>query len=498
MDEAAVAPPELRKATLSALRESLGRAGYTQRNIAAAVGRRAPFPDVAREVYSRRLSEGPPLSTLIRLFYLGGTVSEGDATRALGAAVLKPLIETAVLELAAGAVTPRLALTPFAGLYLLHDRDDREDLAAWHVSGVAPASKSLAGLTVRRSVDSALDVGTGCGVQALLAARHAGRVVAVDLNPRALQFARLNAVLNDIDNVELREGDLFDPVEGQRFDLIVANPPFVISPASELLFRDAGLAGDELSRLVLASAATFLADNGYASVLCSWIAPSAESWSRPILEWLEGCGCDFWVLRFTLDDPIGYAAKWTRDFDRWLAYYRDTEIEQIALGATVLRRPGTTKAAVAATSAPRGRAGPQIERIFAAQRELAAGRGTAESLLATRFRLIEGHRLEQTAAFRGGKYAVVGTKLTMVEGVGVDPVVETDAVHVLARLRPDVTLADAIDRATRETGLERSLVEHAAVTTLRRLYTFGFAERVDEENQTGDALSSTASSPGST
>jgi release factor glutamine methyltransferase len=73
-----------------------------------------------------------------------------------------------------------------------------------------------------------LDMGTGSGVCAVFAARHARRVVAVDINPAAVRCASVNALLNRLeDKVEVRHGDLFQPVAGQRFDLVLFNPPFL-------------------------------------------------------------------------------------------------------------------------------------------------------------------------------------------------------------------------------------------------------------------------------
>jgi release factor glutamine methyltransferase len=72
-----------------------------------------------------------------------------------------------------------------------------------------------------------LDLGTGSGVLAVAAARTARSVVAVDINPAAVRCARINALLNGVeDRVEVREGDLFDPVAGERFDVVLCNPPF--------------------------------------------------------------------------------------------------------------------------------------------------------------------------------------------------------------------------------------------------------------------------------
>ena len=76
-----------------------------------------------------------------------------------------------------------------------------------------------------------LDMGTGSGVCAVIAARHARRVVAVDINAAAVRCARINALLNHVEQkIEVRHGDLFAPCAGERFDLILFNPPFLRGP----------------------------------------------------------------------------------------------------------------------------------------------------------------------------------------------------------------------------------------------------------------------------
>ncbi|HEX6507248.1 MAG TPA: methyltransferase [Chloroflexota bacterium] len=72
-----------------------------------------------------------------------------------------------------------------------------------------------------------LDMGTGSGVGAIAAARRGARVVAVDIAPEAVRCARVNVLLNRVeDSVEVRCGDLFEPVQGERYDLVLFNPPF--------------------------------------------------------------------------------------------------------------------------------------------------------------------------------------------------------------------------------------------------------------------------------
>jgi HemK-related putative methylase len=79
----------------------------------------------------------------------------------------------------------------------------------------------------RAAAHRALDLGTGSGIGAIFAARCGYHVVGVDINPEAVRCARINVLLNNLEGrVEIREGDLFAPVAGDRFDLVLFNPPF--------------------------------------------------------------------------------------------------------------------------------------------------------------------------------------------------------------------------------------------------------------------------------
>ena len=138
------------------------------------------------------------------------------------------------------------------------------------MAALSPPGKAVAHTTVRRPVRTALDVCTGSGTQALLAARHAERVVGVDVNPHALALARLNQGLNGVDNITWVEGDGFEPVKGERFDLVVANPPVVISPDNTVLARDSAIGGERLSRKIVRESAEHLNEGGFATVLCNW------------------------------------------------------------------------------------------------------------------------------------------------------------------------------------------------------------------------------------
>lgn len=470
-----LAEPDAR--TLAGLRGALTRCEYTQRRVAAALGPRPPLPRTRREVYLRRLSEAGDLGTLIRLFRLGEPVGPAEAGAALAPADLDALLDAGFLERRDDSLAACVEFSAYSGLLLAHDRvDPALPMASWQVL-FGSASRTLAALTIRRPVRLALDLGTGCGIQALLAARHAERVIATDLSERALAFTRINAALNGIENVECRRGDLFGPVDGERFGLIVSNPPFVVSPDAELVFRDSELPGDEISRLVLTEGQEHLEDGGHATILCSWICPPDAHWSTPLRGWVGG-GCDALLLQFTSVRPLEYAAMWTEALERWLAHYREEGIEWISTGAAVLRRrpPGGRVVAYQATGAPRENAGEQLLRVFAAHDDLAdAGGGDDAWLLAGRFRLVD-HRLRQDASYRDSDYTI---ELTGVEinGSPLNARVEADAMHVLARLDGAAVLAEVVDRAARETGLDRLQIERATVQTARRLYERGFLVR---------------------
>ena len=145
---------------------------------------------------------------------------------------------------------------------------------------------TLAAATVRRPVGSALDLGTGCGVQALHASRHARRVTGTDVAPRALALAAATFALNDVD-VELVDGPWLAPVAGRRFDQIVSNPPFVPGPARvEFVYRDSGEDGDAALAALVADLAGHLAPGGVAQLLASWLHVRGEDWPDRVRSWL--------------------------------------------------------------------------------------------------------------------------------------------------------------------------------------------------------------------
>ncbi|MEU9279084.1 class I SAM-dependent methyltransferase [Streptomyces sp. NPDC048341] len=222
------------------------------------------------------------------------------------------------------------------------------------VLGVGGASTTLAGITVRTPVAAALDLGTGSGIQALHAAQHATRVTATDLNPRALHITALTLALSGAPAADLREGSLFEPVrDGETFDLIVSNPPFVISPGARLTYRDGGMSGDDLCRSLVQRAGERLAEGGFAQFLANWQHVAGEDWQDRVRSWVPR-GCDAWIVQREVQDVNQYAELWLRDsgdhrgdpaeyqarYDAWLDEFEARKVKGVGFGWITLRKTG--------------------------------------------------------------------------------------------------------------------------------------------------------------
>jgi hypothetical protein len=346
---------------ITSLRDALAAADYTYDGVAALLGPTAHQGLSRNETVPglRRTRGGSPLETLTRLFLLQSTVSVADAEKALPGLVDRLCVE-GVLERSLSEVAARLDVRPYADddhdSWVISDLTPGLDgtpnkVGANHVLGISSASTSLAQLTLRHDVDSALDLGTGCGVQALHLATHADKVVATDVNKRALWIAELNARLNETPNVEVRDGSFFEPVRGETFDLIATNPPFVISPATgeRLVYRDSGLPGDRVVEDIVRAAPTFLNDGGWCQILANWVIAEGTPWDERLAGWLDGT-CDAFIVQREVLDPASYVELWLKDaglqntadyvyrYDTWLGWFEKQGIEAVGFGWINLRK----------------------------------------------------------------------------------------------------------------------------------------------------------------
>ena len=477
--------------TVGRLRSLLDALGYAGSPATEALG--APIGSEHRPadlpLYLNRLAAPRPLHTLIKLFALHAAVPEAEARSAFGPLSVEELAALGLLERAEGLVRPLVALEVAEGLILARDRPDPVTFAVQpdHVLGVSLPALLLAHLTVRRPAGRVLDLGCGGGVQALLAARHAESVVGTDLNPRALAFARFNARLNGVRNVEWREGDLFAPVAGERFDLVVSNPPYVVSPESWLLFRDGGSAGDGICARVVAGLGSHLAEGGFATVLANWALREGEDWSLRPRRWVEGSGCDAWILRSETQDPLTYAATWTRGpeaagyegaLERWRAHYEALGVRSLVMGALVLRKRTAGPSWVRADElpAPPDRdASAALLRVFAGEDRLRT-LGTNAALLDEVLRAAEPLRLRQTVSFRDGVPEVQEAELSLADGLPLRGGADGGTIRLVQLCDGRRRLRDVVAEMARSAGTDAGALTEPTLVVARRLVALGFLE----------------------
>jgi methylase of polypeptide subunit release factors len=461
----------------SRFREALRQAGYTMSAVAGAYCLSQTQGDLDRDYALRRLPAWTPFATLVRLFALAGEVPLELAESALAPMPVAPLVDAGLLRVSGQRVYAVATLLPYEDLFFAHDHC-REltgaPLPSHHVVGAGRASLRLAALTRRRRVASAVDIGTGSGFQAVLAAKHAERVLATDLNPRALNFTQFNARLNGLPNVETARGSLFEPIRGRQFDLIVANPPYVISPDTDLLFRDGGQPGDAISRQTVEGVARHLNEGGFGSIICNWCHDEPDQWSTPPLRWLQNAGCDVWIIRIATQDRLNYAVTWLRGdrsndetsysakIDSWLEYYDRLGVQCVTTGVVIVRRssrqPNWSRCDdLEGWDTVLDDCDDQIARVFAGH-DLLRDMDEPTQLLDYSFALTADHELVHTQRLENGQWVTQSARIRQNRGLGFVGNVDSLTAGLLAQCNGHRSLRELVLSTSRQLGLDESAI----------------------------------------
>ncbi|NDL57795.1 methyltransferase [Phytoactinopolyspora sp. XMNu-373] len=347
------------------LRDALSAADYRVDPVHELLGDRAAAALHRNHTIPGRMAVtgSTPLEVMTKLWRLQAPVPLSAARNALP---LDALLDGGIVAADGDEVRALVDIRPYAddtgdwwvAADLTPELDGRTSpISADHVLGLNAASSTLARVTVRRPVGRSLDLGTGCGVQSLHLSRHSDSVIATDVNPRALRMAALTTGLNGV-SADLRQGSLFEPVAQERFDLIATNPPFVVSPGGRHVYRDSGLAGDDVVRQVVVDGAARLAEGGILQSLGNWMHVRGQDWRERVGTWVAGTGCDAWVVQREVQDPAEYVELWLRDsgetgeatyaerYREWLSWFDANDVEGIGFGWINLRASGAEDATV--------------------------------------------------------------------------------------------------------------------------------------------------------
>nr|WP_167953361.1 class I SAM-dependent methyltransferase [Brevibacterium marinum] len=233
------------------------------------------------------------------------------------------------------------------------------------VLGLGGAGRTLVSLTPRDRVGISADIGTGCGIQAMLLARHSDRVIATDISERALHLTGLSARLNGATNIELRAGSMLEPLT-EPVDLLVSNPPFVITPRTTVTtfdYRDAGMTGDRVVRSLFTALPGHLRPGGRSVCLGNWETTSAVDAGPET--WVTDEETSVLVIEREALDPVAYAETWIRDGGipragddwnaataAWMDDFASRDVTEVVFGYVIMEKSGSGVEPAAGNDAP--------------------------------------------------------------------------------------------------------------------------------------------------
>ncbi len=429
-----------------------------------------------------RTSRPGVLNLLVRLFFLGVPQEASVVAQHVPAPVLDCMARSGIVRVAGGEVVPQVMLTPCDDFVFTADSaarmraGDSGDLVLWPNI----TTRLLQLFSAGTPSGDVLDLGAGCGILGILAAPRSRTVTATDLNPRAAEFTQFNAWLNGTTNVETFTGDTFEPVADRNFDLIMANPPFFITPGSSQMFCENSMELDLYCRRVVRESARHLKEGGYFQALIEWVQVSGQPWRERVEEWLEESQCDAWLVRTYAREVAAYAAEriesmWPAQrssvrFDEWMDYYRRLGVEEVHGGILALRkRSGANWLRVDEQGVNNADSfGDLVPGIFSTQ-EILSAHPNDEQLLAATPRLPEQVRLEQVARASGGRWSVESLQLRLSSAVPASMALDQQVAGFLGRCDGMRTLGELVQELSTQVKAPPEAVRQQCCAIVRKL-----------------------------
>ncbi len=342
------------KATARRLRQFFADNAYDEPTLVRSFGHTSPIylsPEEKRRA-AAGLGGSPATRVLLELFFLEKATDRQRLASALPETVRLDLAAAGMIVDDGNTINASMLLVPLGDLLVAGDRYQKlpSEQAVEHVLSVNPPARMLVNFTVRKKVNRLLDLCTGNGVQALAIADYAHEVVATDLNERALSFARFNAALNGKGNIDLRLGASFAPVGGERFDQIVCNPPYILTPVKRHMCTDNSMELDGFCRDLVSQVPAYLEQEGLLQMICEWVETEGQDWRTRLSGWFTGNGCDAWVICSGYSGIAEYVARRSQQAlsksdsgedelaREWLEHFRVRAVTGIRSGFIQLRR----------------------------------------------------------------------------------------------------------------------------------------------------------------
>jgi methylase of polypeptide subunit release factors len=287
-----------------------------------------------------KLRENTLLDRLIRLFLLSRRVHESELLEIFERTEIDFYKKIGLMDEDEHGIFSPVDIFPCQGGFFATDHFFTMPFLPRHVYPLGVDSYRLARGMIDEHCGRVLDLCTGSGVQGILASRFANEVFCVDLNPRAVNFAKFNALLNQAENVRVLEGDLYEPVKGMKFDRIFSNPPFVPSPEGKIYFRDGDKTGESVMERIIAGFPKYLNDSCYAQIVTLLVFMEDQDYLQKLSGWLGGNPYHILALAARYIEPMDYIfghistdatfENYSETLVKWFESYKETKIVKLS------------------------------------------------------------------------------------------------------------------------------------------------------------------------
>jgi methylase of polypeptide subunit release factors len=425
------------------------------------------------------------LNVLFRWFWIGSSVEQAVARAVIPEQIMALFLKSGLVIAEENSFMSPIRISPFETFLVLSDHAVarkgalRADTVLWP----NPTSLLCHQLSIQTPVGRTLDLGTGNGVLALAAAAHSGSVVATDLNARAREFCEFNAAFNGVTNMEFREGSAYEPVRGERFDLILANPPFFVTPTVRRVYSDNSMELDGFCRMLVREAPEHLNEGGYCQMLLEWVEFKGQPWRERLAEWFKDLGCDAWALstytRTSVDyslirvqedrDELAGADAQAALVNTWQKYFASLGVERIYGGMIVLRRregPNWVRMEEL-QSMPSRPFGDFMRRIFQARDYL--GSRSDEEVLESRPTLPAAVRLQKQFVTSPDGWKLSSVDLYPGEGLPYTLTLQPQVADFVAMCDGKRTLGEIADQTAAALSVDPAMVRREICGVVRRL-----------------------------
>ncbi len=471
-------------ANASQIAETCRSAGYVTSKLEKFFGFSIPPPHHHPQAadFAAATTVRSAFTALTRLFFLGLPVEEKELQSFFPQEFVNACFACGLINNASGAVTPQTLLIPVDQWYLASDvHPTNIQYGEHYVPTLSQPARHLFSFAITKPVHSTLDLCGGCGPHAMAASRFSETVMTTDSNYRAAKFVDFNAALNGFTNIEAVTGDLFSPVRGRAFDLILCNPPFVISPSTNSGFRDNEFELDFLLQKILKEAPDHLAPGGFFQTTCEWVQIQGEEWTERLERWLSSNGCDAWILEANCQLPESYARNRIREtspsddthmisLDKYVHYFEERDVEAIRGGLIFLRkREGSNwrdfSSLREAVSKPIGDA---VLQGFA-NRDLIHSTNSRDAIMNSRLVICGGVQQQEQSHWDGDNWTTDAIRLQNGAGIPCEVVIDEQVRSLLNEFTGGRTVNEVLQHFSAMHGMSLDNAEARGIELVRLL-----------------------------